>query len=313
MRIILSESSYGTYGAGLSAPFTYMGRILSDLLDEVVNFPFREIEIECCHFIKKLNADKKYIESFSKLPYYRRGKNSIYICLPNTDGQIKLEIALRNIEYAFSIILSKKKKDDTYDSVKVQSALMNLKYFLLNNDIWAIHRQYELLVAKEKLKDRMQEREIRSKTEVKADKLIRDIRLYYRFAGIGNLFFAPFDTFLTEEILSELRKYKFRLPKYTHLYIMVSDAFDNALLEAVQYESWYIWGIATLSNYTEYPDLDDRQKQKIVFDLICKGLNDIAEIDKLDSNMLNNVLDTIKSKYIEASKTDNKQLIAENN
>lgn len=313
MKIILSESSYGTYAAGLSAPFTYMGRILSDLLDEVVNFPFREIEIECCHFIKKLNADKKYIESFSKLPYYRRGKNSIYICLPNTDGQIKLEIALRNIEYAFSIILSKKKKDDTYDSVKVQSALMNLKCYFQNNNVWTIHQQYELLVTKEKLRDRMQEREIRSKTEVKADKLIRDIRLYYRFAGIGNLYFAPFDTFLTEEILSELRKNKFRLPQYTHLYIMVSNTLDNALLETERYYQWYIWGIAILSNYMEYPDLDDKQKQKIVFDLICKGLNDIAEIDKLDSNMLNNILDAIKSKYIEDSKIDNKQLIAENN
>lgn len=308
MRIILSESSYGTYAAGLPVPFTYIGCILSEILDETVKFPVKEIEIECCHFKSNLQDDKKYIEWFSKLPYYRRGKNIIHIYLPNTDEQIKLETVLRSIEHAFSIILSKKKKDDTYDSVKVQSALMNLKCFLLNNDIQAIHRQYEQLVTKEQLRDRMQEREIRGKTKVKADRLIRDIRLYYRFAGIGKLFFAPFDTFLTEEILSELQKNKFRLPKYTHLYIMVSDTFDNALLEAVQYEAWHIWGIATLSNYTEYPDLNDRQKQKIVFDLIRTGLNDIAEIDKLDRNMLNNVLDKIKSKYIENNKIDNMQI-----
>lgn len=308
MRIILSESSYGTYAAGLSAPFTYIGRILSETLDETVKFPVKEIEIERCHFKSNLQDDKTYMEWFSKLPYYRRGKNTIHVCLPNTDEPVKLETVLRNIEDAFSIILSKKKKDDTYDSVKVQSALMKLKCFLLNNDIQAIHRQYEQLVTKERLRDRMQERETRGKTEVKADRLIRDIRLYYRFAGIGKLFFAPFDTFLTEEILSELRKNKFRLPKYTHLYIMVSDTFDNALLEAVQYEAWHIWGIATLSNYTEYPDLNDRQKQKIVFDLICTGLNDIAEIDKLDRNMLNNVLDKIKSKYIENNKIDNIQI-----
>lgn len=308
MRIILSESSYGTYAAGFSAPFTYIGRILSETLDETVKFPVKEIEIERCHFKSNLQDDKTYMEWFNKLPYYRRGKNFIHVYLPNTDEQVKLETVLRNIEDAFSIILSKKKKDDTYDSIKVQSALMKLKCFLLNNDIQAIHRQYEQLVTKERLKDRMQERETRGKTEVKADRLIRDIRLYYRFAGIGKLFFAPFDTFLTEEILSELRKNKFRLPKYTHLYIMVSDTFDNALLEAVQYEAWHIWGIATLSNYTEYPDLNDRQKQKIVFDLICTGLNDIAEIDKLDRNMLNNVLDKIKSKYIENNKIDNIQI-----
>lgn len=308
MRIILSESSYGTYVSGLSAPFTYIGRILSEILDETVKFPVKEIEIERCHFKSNLQDDKTYMEWFNKLPYYRRGKNSIHVYLPNTDEQVKLETVLRSIEDAFSIILSKKKKDDTYDSIKVQSALMNLKCFLLNNDIQAIHRQYEQLVTKEQLRDRMQEREMRGKTEVKADRLIRDIRLYYRFAGIGNLFFAPFATFLTEEILSELRKNKFRLPKYTHLYIMVSNTFDNALLEAVRYESWYIWGIATLNNYTEYPDLDDRQKQKIVFDLICTGLNDIAEIDKLDRNILNNVLDKIKSKYIENNKIDNMRI-----
>lgn len=306
MRIFFSESGHGTYTCGLSAPFTYIGYVLSNMLDEAVKLPFSEIEIECCHFLNELKDDEKYMKWFSQLPYYRRDKNGVHIYLPKKEGKIILETVLNNIEYSFSIILSK--KNDIYDSNKVQNVLTNLRSYLENNDIWVIHRQYEDLVNKKKLKERVQEREIRSKTEMKANRLIQDIRLYYRFDGIENLFFSPFDTFLCKEILSELRKNKFRLPKYSHLYIMVSNTFDNALLEALRCEQWYIWGIATLRNYVEYPDLDDKQKQKIVFDLICMGLNDIAGIDKLDSNILNNVLDNIKSKYIENSNINNQRI-----
>lgn len=46
---------------------------------------------------------------------------------------------------------------------------------------------------------------------------------------------------------------------------MVSNTFNNALSMAVRYEQWYIYGIATLDNYTEYPNLTDKQKAKIVF------------------------------------------------
>lgn len=102
-----------------------------------------------------------------------------------------------------------------------------------------------------------------------------------------------------KEVLFELRKSRFLLPQYSHLYIMVLNTFNNALSKAVRYKQWYIYGIATLNNYTEYPNLTDRQKQKIVFDIIKMGLNDIAKIDKLDTYILNSVLDKIELNYLE--------------
>lgn len=69
---------------------------------------------------------------------------------------------------------------------------------------------------------------------------------------------------------------------------------------AVRYEQWYIYGIATLDNYTEYLNLTDRQKAKIVFNIIKMGLNDVAKIDKLDTHTLNKVLDKVELTYFES-------------
>lgn len=300
MRIIISKSSYGkNYICGLSAPFTYIGYILSEILDKIPQFPFSEIEIERCCFVKELKDDERYIQWFGKLPLYRKKGNSVHIYLPEINEELKLETILKDIEQAFNIILSKNKKNDAYDLIKVQGALMNLKNILENNDIWVIHKQYDFLVTQKKLQERIQEREVRSKSDHKANRLIQDLRLYYHFEGVGKLLFSPFDILLCKEVLFELRKSRFLLPQYSHLYIMVSNTFNNALSKAVRYEQWYIYGIATLNNYTEYPNLTDKQKQKIVFDIIKMGLNDIAKIDKLDTYILNNVLDKIELNYLE--------------
>lgn len=301
MKIIISKSIYGkSYICGLSAPFTYIGYILSELLGKIPQFPFSEIEIECCNFVYELKDDEGYMQWFRKLPLYRKRKDSVHIYLHKINDELKLNSILEDIEQAFNIILLKNKKNIGYDWNKVQGALINLQNILKNNDIWVIHKQYDSLVTQKQIEERKQEREVRNKSNQKANRLIQDLRLYYHFENVGKLFFSPFDTLLCKEVLLQLRKNRFLLPQYSHLYIMVSNTFNNALSMAVRYEQWYIYGIATLDNYTEYPNLTDRQKAKIVFNIIKMGLNDVAKIDKLDTHTLNKVLDKVELTYFES-------------
>lgn len=127
MKIIISKSIYGkSYICGLSAPFTYIGYILSELLNKIPQFPFSEIEIECCNFVYELKDDEGYMQWFRKLPLYRKRKDSVHIYLPKINDELKLNSILEDIEQAFNIILLKNKKNIGYDWNKVQGALINL-------------------------------------------------------------------------------------------------------------------------------------------------------------------------------------------
>ena len=131
MKIIISKSIYGkSYICGLSAPFTYIGYILSELLDKIPQFPFSEIEIECCNFVYELKDDEGYMQWFRKLPLYRKRKDSVHIYLPKINDELKLNSILEDIEQAFNIILLKNKKNIGYDWNKVQGALINLQNIL---------------------------------------------------------------------------------------------------------------------------------------------------------------------------------------
>ena len=58
--------------------------------------------------------------------------------------------------------------------------------------------------------------------------------------------------------------------------------------------NWEGFGIVVYENYKDYSTKNKTEKQRIVFDLIKQGLNDMAEIDKLDKKTLNEVLDEVE-------------------
>lgn len=68
----------------------------------------------------------------------------------------------------------------------------------------------------------------------------------------------------------------------------------NALFQATRPLNWFVYGIAVFENYTDYPTMREVDKKRIVFDLIKQGLHDIAEVDKLDTEILDEVLDEAK-------------------
>lgn len=302
MWIHFSKSSSNSYGGGLNEPFRYFGRLLSDKFQtENIVFPLGEIEI-CLTSPPSKKDNEKRKEWFEKLPHYYRGKTMIRVTLPMAEQEKNLTDVLEVINQAFEIIITKKKKDDRYDPQRLKAVLSELEKELQETDLRELNNKYENLLKQEAIDKRLQERIIREQSNEEKNKLIYDLRFMYYLPNVDKLYFSPYENRFCERILEKLREKKFRLPNYTHLYVMVSDTFENSLYHAVRAENWFVYGIAVLENFADYPVKQEIEKQRIVFDLIKQGLNDIAKIDKLDTKTLNEALDDVEQKIFNRKK-----------
>ncbi|NDV94600.1 hypothetical protein D0T84_06645 [Dysgonomonas sp. 521] len=295
MWIHFSKSSFGIYGGGLKEPFRYFGRIISDKFKkENIELPFEEIEIQLALFSPKAKKDETYTEWYKKLPYYYRGKKMTRVILPVEKQKDNLEDVFLFINKAFEIITSKKKKDDNYSSDKLKSTLLQLEEELKIVDLWELDSRYENLLRQEIIEKNRQERIIREQTDSEKKRLIYDLRLYNAIPNTEERYFFPYNSQICEIVYDELRKKKFRLPDYTHILINVSDTFENALHNATRIYNWQGFGVAVYKDYKDFPKKTETEKRRIVFDLIKQGLNDIAEVDKLDKKTLNKVLEEVE-------------------
>lgn len=294
MWINFTRTIYGTsYGGGLEEPFQYMGRIISDRFqNKKIEFPYQEIEINLGFLSSHKN--EKALEWYNKLPIYYRGKNMVRITLPMIKKEKSLADVFLLIHKAFDIITAKKKKDDVFDADKIKETLLQLEKELQITDMWELSNKYKNLLRQETIDRIIKERNIREQTNDEKKRLIYDLRFMYNFENIEKLYFSPYSEQFCNRILNKLRERKFKLPNYTHLYIQVSDSFENALCHAIRIENWFVYGIAVLKNYTDYALVKEVEKKRIVFDLLKQGLHDIAKIDKLDSQTLNEVLDEVE-------------------
>lgn len=296
MWIHFSKSGDSWGGGTLNEPFIYFGRIIADRFKaEDIQFPYGEIDI--CLTLPPIDENKQRKVWFNKLPHYYRGKTMIRISLPIIEQEQNLQDVFKFIHKAFDIIISKKKKGDSYDTNKLQNALCELERELQETDLWELHNKNKKLINQETIEKHKQERNTRKQSNLENKRLIRDLRLMYSFPDVELKYFSPYENIFCDNVLQKLRDRKFKLPNYDHLYIQVSDTFDNALLRSIRAEKWFVYGIAVLENYNEYPKKQEVEKKRIVFDLLKQGLMDIAIIDKLDVEILNEVLDEEEKKY----------------
>ena len=296
MIVYFTKCEYGvSYGGGLKEPFRHIDRIISDRFQsENIEFSFGEFEIQLAS-LPQNEKNEKAIIYYSKLPIYYRGKNMIRVIVPfSTEQEQNLTDLFQLIYNVFDIAASKKKKGDIFDAEKVKSVLLNLEKELEKADLRELNCKYENTLRQQAIEKRKQERTAREQTNTEKTKLIRDLRFYYHFENIPKLYFAPYDNRFCDKILEKLRQKKFKLPDYTHLYIMVCDTFENALYHAVRAEKWFVYGIAALENYADYANKKEIEKQQIVFNLIKQGLYDIGKIDKLDVKTLDEVFDEVE-------------------
>jgi|GEM_PF-2691223 len=295
MKIDFIKSTCDSYGGELDEPFRYFGKIISDRFEqEGIKFSFEEIQIQLAFFSDKLSDKHFYINWYNKLPGYHRSKNMVKVILPVLETEKCLEDVFKLAYKAFKVMFQRKKETDIYDQQKVLQTLLCLESELQNTDLWNLNKHYKSILRISALKKSIEERIARKNRILENKKLIYALRFHYEFEIADKLYFMPYDKKICDTILMKLRKKKFCLPDYNHLYIIVSDSFENALYHAGRAEKWFACGITEYKDYAEYPDKNETEKERITFDLIKKGLYDIAKMDKLNIEKLNNVLKEVE-------------------
>ena len=303
--MIVKPNTYGTLGR----PFNYFGEILSDHLESCgIESSLEELEITLAQPAtnKKSNDEtvERYKDWFNQLPYSRFSKKrtafSITIQLCNSHGKsipLELDSLFEKTVEVFSVIESKEKKAECFNTERIREAISSLQKDLIHENLDKFNDRYDLYYRDVIIKRNLQDRINRENSTLEATRLIYDIRLYHRFTNLLKVdFTSHFE--ICKEILAKLRNRKFKLPGYSHIYIQVSDTWENALAQATALESWYRYGLAVLENPTDYPNKPDAQKKRITFELIKTGLTDIAKIDHLDITILSQVLNEVEKEFI---------------
>ena len=149
-------------------------------------------------------------------------------------------------------------------------------------------------------------REQRKVNRKPQDKSIRDIRVYY--TGLPTKALYPYDYQYSEIFLNILRNKRLMCPVYHHLYIQVEKTIEECLRRSIPLENLYVYGVATI-DYDYYLKQSDKAKAEIVFETIVNGLNDIAEIDRLDQSIIHSTINEIKESGLD---TELVHLTAEN-
>ena len=213
------------------------------------------------------------------------------------------KILIDKLIIAGEVVKSKLKREDYFDFERFRHILIEIKDkvsepFLDSIAIEGIENNRD-----EKLNKELKIREERSKVNRQKDKIIRDIRVYYKdtFIPIKGLY--PIEYQYVEIFLRTLQKYKFLCPTYHHLYIQVAPSINEALVEMLpQIEDWYMFGVTTFDYHT-YENSDDRKKEEMIFNMIYQGLLDIVNIDKLDIDNFQKAVNEIRQKGLDTEIT----------
>lgn len=295
MKINFIKSTCDSYGSELDEPFRYFGKIISDRFErDGIGFSFEEIEIQLALFSNELKEKDVYVNWYNKLPNYHRGKNMVRVILPVLESEKCMEDVFQFVYRTFKILGLKKKKDDRYDGEQIQQTLLLLETELQNTDLWELNKRYESILRAEAITKQLDKRTARENRTVDKKKLIFKLEIDPEFENVESPSFAPYDKKFCDRILIKLREKNFRLPDYNHLYIKVSDSFENALYQKVKAEKCLMYGIAICEEYDAYITKNETEKKRITFDLIKQGLYDIAKIDKLNIEKLSHVLDEVE-------------------
>jgi hypothetical protein len=258
----------------------------------------------------RLNRRYKTIDVLMKTPEFSESFESItkdaeqiYLDIePQYKGILREEIAKIMVDkliYAGEVINARLKKGDDFDFEKYKSILTQLKESITTELLDKIAIEQKEKLRANDLKKALIHREIRRNASNIKDKLIRDIRVYYKESYIPLKGLYPYEYQYVDIFINTLQKHNFLCPIYHHLYIQIAQTEEEALMEALSpIEDWYIYGISTL-DYAQYCKVNEKEKEALIFDTIYRGLLDIVEIDKLDRNVFQKAVEEIKIKGLD--------------
>ncbi len=326
MKIYLSPSTVGRYGGGLKGNLSFLDRIIQERLDNSdFKSSFEELWLTLSYppmYILPgiVGMEKNFFEFYNKLPNSRlnRRYKKIDITLRAPEfsehfdkaeqdkykNTFKIEKQYQKISdvdlakifidkflQAGQIIKEKLKKDDIFQVDTFNQVLEDLKTEITSDFLNSSSKEQKTQVVDEYIKRALDHRKKRTNANKPKDKPIRDLRVYYN--GLPNKALYPYDYQFVEIFMNLLHKNGLMCPTYHHLYIQVGEKEDDCLKNSIPLENWYINGISVI-NYEDYKDKTEKEKEKFVFNVILRGLEDIFTIDNLDKSILDKVVNQIK-------------------
>lgn len=252
------------------------------IIDVIIQLPeFSE------HF--DLEKQKKYENKYSTEKEYQ---NLSELELANT-------LIDKYVE-AIELIEPKLNATDSFNASRLKEIIASIKSELSIELLESISNEESEKLEVEILTRAIELRKQRKETTKEANKRIRDLRVYY--VDLPKKALYPYDYQYSEIFINLLSKNDLRCPDYHHLYIQVAKTKKEALKKSASMSDWSVNGIATI-NYEDYKKKNENEKSEIVFNLIYKGLMDIAEIDKLDKELIQKTIEEIKGKGLDTELT----------
>lgn len=326
MKIFLSPNTAGRYGGALKGNLRHLDRFIqNELSNSEFKSSFDELWLTLSYLpmyvlpgvvgmeiafqkhyesfpYSRLNRRYKKIDITLKAPefseHFDKEEQKKYKHTFEIESQFKniSEVKLAQIlidKYleAGEILSSKLKKEDVFDIEIFKQVLVIIKQKINPDFLQDLNTIQKGEVQDDTLKRANLLRSERQKVDKPKNKLIRDLRVYYN--GLPNKALYPYDYIYTEIFLNLLVKEGLMCPNYNHLYIQVAKTNEEALKNSFSLEDWYVNGIAII-DYDKFQILTDKEKENQVFQIILNGLKDIADIDHLDTTIIESVANRIK-------------------
>ena len=235
-----------------------------------------------------------------ELSFESAGKDITFFEVPDAYKNLSeitlAKIFIKHLLKTMEEIYGKLKKNDVFDFEHCKKILDELYEKISNAFLEKNFRNYQQKLKTVELHKAVEAREKRKSLNMKKNKLLRDIRVF-AFLPQGQTL-SPFDYIYCEIFLHILQRENFLCPTYHHIYIRVAAQKQDALRDSINMENWYTYGIAVL-DYEQYRTMSLEEKERKVFDVICSGLYDVAELDKLDKNILAKAIAEIQLKGLE--------------
>lgn len=330
MKIYLSQATADRGGIGLIGNLQYLLRsIQNELNDSAFKSSFNELWLTIAYppmyvLPGVVGSEVTFNQYYNSYPYSRMNRRfkKIDITLKAPEfseyfdkedqqafnNKFEIEPQFKNITEAElgkilidkfleagEIINSKLKKDDAFDLENYNKVLLSLRQQITPAFLQDLHLAQKDVVKDEILNRALQLRSERRNADKPKNKRILDLRVYY--SGLPNKALYPYDYIYGHIFLNLLAKDGLMCPNYTHLYIQVATTFEEALKNSFS-SDWHIHGLAVI-NYDKYKTLSDKEKENEVFRIILTGLKDIADIDKLDTQLIDKVANKIIEKGVD--------------
>lgn len=332
MKIYLSKSTVGRYGGGLNLNLNFFDRFIQSELDKSgFKSSFEELWLTIAYpplYILPgiVGMEMDFYKNYETFPYSRlnRRYKKINVTLKapqfsehfDKADQVKyehkfdIEDKYKNISdvelakilidkylEAAEIINSKLKKEDYFDFDTLKNTLLSIKEKITLDLLKSINSEQTVQISDNTIKLAIERREKRKMNDEPKDKIIRDLRVYYNELPVKALY--PYDYQYVEIFLNYLRKKRLKCPTYHHIYIQVAKSIDMALKSTYTLEDWYVYGISII-DYDKYLQQSEKEKEETVFNVIVNGLKDVADIDKLDYSIIQEVVLEIKEKGLDS-------------